>query len=1293
MEYIEQEIEVLFENKINYQNLDKINYKTENSKISNLDDFFERIKSVTGISLIIGSNGIGKSYLLEELNKRFNLNNIDACLIRFKGYDNLDSILKSIKPDLEYIIFDGLDEINSDIQNDVLDYVLSIRDKKVILSSRNDFIQKRNLFDARYNIYEIKQLEDYKIDNILKSNGLDKENYKKIYNLLKTPRFLSHLLELKEKVKEKDNINKYDLLEMIINKHFDVVNQRASIKIEINIHKKILQSLSIVMMMTGKNNLTMEEFTTILSNISHLDIKSYILNKDIIESFLNNQILLNYGDLISFENKEIMEFLAAKEIIENGFSNQDLFDIVTLKDSNNINTLWFNTISYLVSKSRVYSDLILKYIYNNIKYQDNLLDLLLSIDYIFNNKVIVSENIDSFVFQYTKLYQYMPFYRVTDDISKILDVDGKLNLKNLTKILIKQNIENNSLTDFNIIYINNILSCINYLLEKNLFNKTELKRIKNYFFKNEEAYIKNESFKVRYLYIYLKLFETNEIDEFLKKHIIDKRLLSIILYDNTHLNKLKNIDIHINNYILNCKNKFDDNLIISENLIVEYINNNYDINRLKMLISGINDDNNIASFIHFFNYNNSKKLWIKLSKKIIANDLFNRVINELCNENVKSSHDIREELLFDRRSGDTLEKIIEICIKFKYININDLNDKKYTLNYITEYMRELIIKVFLTNTENVDELYKQLNGKQSIFTVWRLDLDNDKKQKLEPKIKKLFLSEYQEYKRMILKNADNEYVKVENIINKVKSASNIYYKIANTYDLLKKEENIKIINSNTILKSTLQSILKEIDSHITDIDVNKLIIKFTKKNTYTISYDMKLYPQALFVLMKTGYDINKYNENSIVLLNNNVDKIEPSYNDNDYKKLLTYINQKSSKDYIIFYMYDIIEKLKKYNPNILLQNIFKWLDYITFDEYRVNIILSFVLENSSSLNESDIKKLKKFRKNKICQDILIELGYENEIKDRINYIKKNLVFEGDLLSIEENGNFEYSSGTYINCLAKIGYKNKKYIFDLLSYMFSKYNDGDYYQFSKYILNMVSKYINNVGNSNVNDIIDYIVLNEKNNNNRFLYEMCNTISMSKIIDYSNIIQVVNQYNSIVTNYRSKIYSYDDLYEIVKEILQTNIFEDIQRMHLFEIFRDKDTKKIRPLREETYQFFIGYELTRILNNKGFSTKVVYESTAFDKKRNDIQVVTEGFIQDIVIETKLSTNDDISSENSIKSYIKDTLEKYVERFNSPKILFVIINQKLSINSLQKRIDLITKNGNNIVDTIPINLKEYFK
>ena len=1290
MDYIEQNIDVLIENKIDYKKIDNINDKREQLEIRNIDEFFERIKNISGISIIIGYNGIGKTYLLEMLRKKFNFCNIKVDLIKFRDYANLASIEQAVKSAQKYIIFDGVDEINSNILPDILQYVLSIKDKNVIISSRKDFAQKRNLIDIKYNVYELKPLESYKIDSVLENNGLNKQCYKNIYNLLKIPRFLTHLISVKENVKDTENINKFDLMEMMLKRHFGKLNERAVIKLEANIHKKVLQSLALIMMMIGKSNLSMEEFTVFLSNINHLDIKSYILNKDIIESFLNNQILLNYNDLIAYENKEIMEFLAAKEIYENNFSNKDLFNIVTVEETGEINTLWFNTISYLMSKSEVYYNLILEYIFNNLKNNDNLLDLLLIIDYKSDNKDIIMENIETFIFQYTKLYQYMPFGDRADNVLKILTVDIKQSFKNLTNIFIKSNSKTN-LEKFDIIFINNTLSCIYYLVENYSFSKIETKKLRNYLVKHEIDFLQSDNFKTRYLHICLKLFEKEEIDNLFEKEI-DKRLLSIFLYDRNNWNKFDKIENHLNNYILNCKKNFDNNIFIDANIIAEFICENYNTYKLKKLINNIKNVNNITSFLRFLNSSKYQNLWVKLSKKSVTKSMYNKIICELINK--KSEHDnlIREEIIFEHRNTDALEKILELCLKYEYITLDTLNSMNTTLNYTLRYLQELIIKILLINTENVTLIYERLNDKKRIFNVWKLDLDSEQKTKLESQIKKFFLDDYLEYKKVMTKFQNKEYAKIEITLEKVSFAKNIYYKIDNIYSLIKDENKYIIINSDMILKNMLKSIVKEIEKYISKIDIaDKVYIKMVNKS-YRINYDLFFYEQAIFILSKMKYDINEYNDTNIIFLNKNDGMYNLKYIDDNYKKLLSYITKTDSKPYVKYFLREIIEKLKKYNLNDLIQTLFKFIDCIKFDEYEINYILSFIINNIELLDEEEIKKLKKFRKYKICQDILIELGYKDEIKNRIDYIKKNLVFEGDLISAEEKSNFEYSSGSYTNSLCKMGYENKNYILELLSFMFEIYNTGDYYAFSSYILDMVIKYINNNIEFNINDIIDFIIISERNNKNRYLYKICSSIASLKKIENSNILQTINNYNAIINNQNQKIYSYWDLYLAVKEILENNIFDDLKKMKFLEIFRDKDTKKIKTLREETYQFLIGYELNRILNFKGFSTKVIFEPMGIDKKRSDIQLVTEGFIQNIVIETKLSNNSDISNEDSIKSYINNTLQKYSSRFNSPKILFVIINQEHGIKTVNKKIDLINKSNTNLVDVILIDLKDSF-
>ena len=138
--------------------------------------------------------------------------------------------------------------------------------------------------------------------------------------------------------------------------------------------------------------------------------------------------------------------------------------------------------------------------------------------------------------------------------------------------------------------------------------------------------------------------------------------------------------------------------------------------------------------------------------------------------------------------------------------------------------------------------------------------------------------------------------------------------------------------------------------------------------------------------------------------------------------------------------------------------------------------------------------------------------------------------------------------------------------------------------------MVTSFIkNNIENPEVTKLIKRIVNLEKNNNNRYLFNICNSISTMKKSNEKQLGRTIIELNTIMGSNIKKIYSYDELFEIIKEVLENNIFEDIKRMNFFELFRNKDGELN----------LIGYELNRTLTIKGFNTEVVYESTGFDKK----------------------------------------------------------------------------------------------
>ena len=78
---IEQRIIKLYEDGINYQlnNKEKNKYEyNEENTIKNHDEFISILENKKGVSIITGSNGIGKTYLMKLINSRFNKGNMKS---------------------------------------------------------------------------------------------------------------------------------------------------------------------------------------------------------------------------------------------------------------------------------------------------------------------------------------------------------------------------------------------------------------------------------------------------------------------------------------------------------------------------------------------------------------------------------------------------------------------------------------------------------------------------------------------------------------------------------------------------------------------------------------------------------------------------------------------------------------------------------------------------------------------------------------------------------------------------------------------------------------------------------------------------------------------------------------------------------------------------------------------------------------------------------------------------------------------------------------------------------------
>lgn len=205
MENIEQRIVKLYEDGINYQIINNEKYKYEYSDentIKNQSEFISLLKKRKGISIITGNNGIGKTYLLKQINNKLIEENKRVKLIQLKNCNTLNEIENEIMDEHEIIIFDGLDEININIVDSVINYIFTIKNKNIIVSSRKDFLQKNNMLNVIYNVYEIMPIEECRVKQLIEELDIKDLKTNDIMNLLKIPRFLLYIIDNIEQVKD-----------------------------------------------------------------------------------------------------------------------------------------------------------------------------------------------------------------------------------------------------------------------------------------------------------------------------------------------------------------------------------------------------------------------------------------------------------------------------------------------------------------------------------------------------------------------------------------------------------------------------------------------------------------------------------------------------------------------------------------------------------------------------------------------------------------------------------------------------------------------------------------------------------------------------------------------------------------------------------------------------------------------------------------------------------------------------------------------------------------------------------
>ena len=305
---------------------------------------------------IVGEPGIGKSRLISEIKKHHTKK-----LLFTRNASDFKS--QEIPSGIEYCIVDALDEVDGSDFSNTLQLIKQYKEKhqnvKVILSCRKHYVVSyASLFASctKLVFVELNRLEDQEVTKIIdKCSDITKENINKspkLRKLLSIPRYLTFLLKSENQRGAISNIG--DLFEFIIDNSIeealmvDNAIKKENLKVII---KRVLEKIAFIMEISRKDKISKDDLYTIIDELKGNMAHMLVANFDLL--FFESRILKETNGILQFENSEIQEYLAAKELGRQDNIESVLYDVAVQKELKHIYPNWYDVIPHLsYSKDR-----------------------------------------------------------------------------------------------------------------------------------------------------------------------------------------------------------------------------------------------------------------------------------------------------------------------------------------------------------------------------------------------------------------------------------------------------------------------------------------------------------------------------------------------------------------------------------------------------------------------------------------------------------------------------------------------------------------------------------------------------------------------------------------------------------------------------------------------------------------------------------------------------------------------------------------------------------------------------
>lgn len=1233
---------------------------------------------------VVGEPGIGKTRLVNEIK-----NQITTRLHHCTASKNS---LEKIPQDIDYCIIDALDEVDGNVFYSALLLIKQYKednpDVKVLFTCRKHYVASyAKHFASCKGLFfiELCRLSDKDVMKLVDEcsettrNNVAKST--KLKELLTIPRYLTFLLEHEKQKGGCSNIG--ELFEFIIgnsiqtaiNKYQDSSNRQKNtrrkriIKRQDSINhegsriliQRVLEKVAFIMEISRKDQISKDELYTILDEVKGNMAQMLVANFDLL--YFESRILKDTNGILQFENTELQEYLAAKELCRQDNIESVLYDVVVQKDLKHIYPNWYDVIPHI------------SYTKDEIHTFINVIKLIVSYESSLENDSFESllRYVDPSV---CTLHQKEELFSVL--LEHYLRMPAYIGWKSQTVHLMQgcytskcRNILMPPFGQLNKIQLANIHTILEEINEEDRLDE----EVSKYWTNAANVLIQNENDekKLAALSLLYALKDQDNLIQLSKRYSCFSEEVKNKYYDVTGRRRL------IDKKVVDCwldgcrvRNPYAINAV----LFIE------DISTITYAYSSILENNRLREFFDpqgallvFYEVCLKKQFDIVWNKDIESRMLIAKVFAGYINNHSHTTHsEINasvKQILLEEKTGE----LFIGCFNKNEWNLESLFDRFDAELIDVELLSALDILLNKAKTE------KWLVNHILVSLVYKIRNDEVKRNSVSN-----YLIRFAETIERWNKNSEEakkeqvnpRFIKAYESLSNPEVSTNEKYKTA--FELSK--------NLDIIQQQDSHPLVSVIEKFFDEIDLDKMILERTGENSFSLSLPLIEIPYFVRALHHLGMQ-NLLEKHRIVLAKTlpficcttNFDASEIR---DIYKSVIGNISEEektklvdwwqSRKDDLMSISSDsIFACITDFGIDALSYKLEEYInDYITKQDFSNLLAASKALDLISkgygnwdtekyrdlfnALEDDNIESIKVQ-----CNAIMIE-KYQDEkaISWRIEYFKSHVVKSlqdntGHIRAIsKEESEMTSSNPQLFKCFMNIKGNNKldEQMFELFDFALTLCVKPDTQEYSSYLLNQIYQFF-----AVTNDLYSISELRKK-------VEQFNTINVSYLAnnimnnaemmylknDRIAIEKSIRKYNKCIEESYLEIRNDGDLrryftlihYEVQKEIQDQGIYALV-------------------LQEALSEDFIQRELKNTIINKccqlGLETVRIDREVALqDNKRTDL-LIRYGLCNPIMIELKLLHNNEIQNVKQRKEY-KSKFNQYTKATNACLSVFWVFD-----------------------------------